>query len=198
MIRYLFTPKTAILMLLSIAGCSESLVFTEKTGFNAAVNIDAAQGSPIETNLGLTRRVAGLVPPIRKDKYGNSDGEAANLVGGFQVVQDPDDNNVFNTTVRVASGYATGPAALALIGELSGSSQSTKVLPTGETAAAIAPKDEKQTLAAVASVMRPAQVAKASSKQIAAESYQKACLDLGGKWVHQKNDAGKLVQTCEQ
>lgn len=192
MIKKISSPKATVALCLALSACGESLVFTEKTGLNIAVGIDAAQGSPVETNLGLHRRVAGLVPPIRRDQDGNSDGEAANMVGGFQVVQDPDASDVFNTTVRVASGYATGPAALALVGELPNANQSRQIQPTGDSPAATEIKNEDQAVAAVTSVMRPAQAAKQAAN---AQQVQKNCVEQGGTYTRETND-GKVVEKC--
>ena len=120
---------------LPLLGCDNTLVYGESTGFNLSISADAAQATPFEANAGLKRRVVGLVPPLQRNQAGVPQSEASNLVGSFKVAQTQGNGGPFDTKVIVASAYATGPAAVALV--------------DGSTAD---PKDESEAAAAVKNV----------------------------------------------
>lgn len=98
-----------------LAGCENTLVFGESTGFNLGIEADAAKAVPFEANAGLRRQVVGLVPPLGRDENGRPNTEATNLVGTIRIAQTTGSTGPFDTQVTVASGYATGPAAVALV-----------------------------------------------------------------------------------
>ena len=73
------------LALVFVSGCERALVFADRTGVNLAVRSDMAEGSPLEVNAGLKRRVVGFVPAKGESEDGRPSGEAVNMVSRFDL-----------------------------------------------------------------------------------------------------------------
>jgi len=108
------TIACTVLMLVSLAGCGQTLVFGERDGLNFAIRADSASQPPLEVNFGLDRTVGTIVPPAAQ-RDGRPAGEGINMFAGFQI--DRDDTGtptLLGLKLRVATQFASGAAAVAV------------------------------------------------------------------------------------
>src|SRR5262245_21610096 len=78
----------ALFVLAFAAGCTNTLVFGERTSFNLAIHVNDNPITPLQVNAGLKRAVAGIVPPNDVEKAENQAvpvGEAVSLFSGFNL-----------------------------------------------------------------------------------------------------------------
>lgn len=106
----------AIIMAAALNGCSDALVFGEKSGFNLAINVNDDPSTPIHVNAGFERKVGTVVPPLEvtKDDKGHSaaSGEAVSLFSGFQLKYDePGIPTPFSGKLTIRTQFASGLAA---------------------------------------------------------------------------------------
>lgn len=72
---------------LVLAGCGDTLIYGERTGFNMAVSVDATRSLPIEVNIGMRRSVVAAVPPLEGTNQadGKPQGDAVNMLSFFDL-----------------------------------------------------------------------------------------------------------------
>ncbi|MCB0833150.1 MAG: hypothetical protein KDC45_06785 [Bacteroidetes bacterium] len=108
------------LMASLLFGCTQNLVFGERTGFNLGISVNDEAAVPLEVNAGLKRSVVGLIPPKRErvDEDGNAtaDDEAVSLLSGFDLKYDSNDTNALAGTLVIQTRIASGIAAINLAG----------------------------------------------------------------------------------
>ncbi|NBC13331.1 MAG: hypothetical protein GVY09_08295 [Gammaproteobacteria bacterium] len=103
---------------LGVAGCSDALVYGERTGFNMSLSVDPTRSLPLEANAGLRRSVVSFIPaqggaPEDDDGRPQASGQAVNMVSAFDLRYD-DDASVFGGSLIIRSSFAAGDAAIAL------------------------------------------------------------------------------------
>ena len=105
------------LAVLTAGGCSRTLVFAEREGVNLAIRADATRSPPLEVNFGYKRDVGTTVPAVA-EKQGSGgapepDGEAVNMISGFQVLSKKiDPTKPTNVDLTIRSRFASGSAAI--------------------------------------------------------------------------------------
>ncbi|MCB1815720.1 MAG: hypothetical protein KDK04_28970 [Candidatus Competibacteraceae bacterium] len=121
--RFLYSYASILMYIavcLVLSGCTNHLVFGERTGFNLGVSVNSEAAVPLEVNAGLRRSVFGMVPPRRtvEDSNGNptADDEAVSLISGFGLKYDPDNSNALNGDLTILTRFASGIAAIKLAG----------------------------------------------------------------------------------
>ncbi len=95
-----------------LPGCERALVFADRTGVNLAVRSDMAEGSPLEVNAGLKRRVVGFVPAKGESGDGRPSGEAVNMVSRFDLKRTKGSEGPFSDKVQIRTSFASGDAAV--------------------------------------------------------------------------------------
>ncbi|WP_306113977.1 MULTISPECIES: hypothetical protein [unclassified Roseovarius] len=100
------------LALAFVSGCERALVFADRTGVNLAVRSDMAEGSPLEVNAGLKRRVVGFVPAKGESEDGRPSGEAVNMVSRFDLKRTKGAEGPFSDKVQIRTSFASGGAAV--------------------------------------------------------------------------------------
>lgn len=101
-------------LLFSAAGCTKTLVYGERSGFNLSIIADPAQSLPIQVNGGLQRRVVGIIPGSKDADENGAKGEAVNMFSRFDLDYDENSESVFRGDLTVNSAFASGAAALAI------------------------------------------------------------------------------------
>lgn len=98
---------------IALAGCDRALVYGDRSGFNLAIRQDVTEGSPLEVNAGLQRRVISYVPPRGLDANGNPTGEAANMLARYDYKRTPGtlEKGPFSGKFRLSTSFASGTAA---------------------------------------------------------------------------------------
>ena len=97
--------------------CERTMVFGESTGLNIGVSVDAAKGTPVEVNTGFKRQVVGIVPSSQNRQGDRTKGEATSMISRFEIGhQGGADTNEFNNKVTIRSAFASGEAAVNVIG----------------------------------------------------------------------------------
>jgi hypothetical protein len=105
----------------TFAACEQTMVFGEKTGFNLGVAVDTAKSSPIEINTGFRRQIVGIIPASEQRTGDVAKGEATNMISRFEMAQTAnnksgEDFNAFDRQIVMSSAFASGKAAVALVG----------------------------------------------------------------------------------
>lgn len=97
--------RSVLLLAALLGGCTDTLVYGERTGVNLAVRTDAAEGHPLEVNVGLQRRVVGIVPDSSV-----KGGEAVNMISSFGLER-TGEGNPLEANVTISGSFASGEAA---------------------------------------------------------------------------------------
>jgi len=107
-----------ILVSLGAAGCTNTLVFAEKDGYNLAINVNDDPSTPVHVNIGLERRVAAVVPPldVTKNDQGQTaaSAEAVSLFSGYRLKYYNEQElarTPFSATLAIRTQFASGMAA---------------------------------------------------------------------------------------
>ena len=110
-VQALKTPFLTCAFLTLLVACDRALVYGDRTGLNIAIKSDVAEGSPIEANAGLQRRVFSFVPPRGKTSDNQSEGDAVNMLARFDLKRTAGKEGVFSDKVRIRTSFASGSAA---------------------------------------------------------------------------------------
>lgn len=102
-----------------VAGCSETLTYGERSGFNLSIRSDAAENVPIEVNGGFQRRVVGLIPASGRTQDGRPMGESVNMFSNFDLAYEENDTSLFGGKLTIGTSFASGKAATELAGNVS-------------------------------------------------------------------------------
>lgn len=105
------TPFLTCTFLTLLVACDRALVYGDRTGVNIAIKSDVAEGSPIEANAGLQRRVFSFVPPRGETADAKSEGDAVNMLGRFDLKRSEGEQGIFSDKVRIRTSFASGAAA---------------------------------------------------------------------------------------
>ena len=103
-----------VLFMLGTAACTDSLVFSEYSGFNLGISVNDEPSTPLQVNAGLERTVLAFAPPVGDaDTAGNVRGDAVSLFSGFRLDDDhaAPNSSAFGGTLRIRSQFASGMAA---------------------------------------------------------------------------------------
>lgn len=112
--------RLALLLLgsLLLGGCQNNLIFLEQSGFKLAISVNNDPTTPVEVNAGLKRSIVALVPssgdPVKTDTGTRANGEAVNLVSGFDLTDTASANSALGGTLTIRTQFASGAAALAV------------------------------------------------------------------------------------
>lgn len=105
-----------LIVAISLAACEQTLVYSERTGFKLGVGVNDDKSTPIEVTAGFKQTVVAFVPPKEgvqgegKDKHAK--GEAVSMFSGFRLEnEDASITNLFNSTLRIRTQFASGNAA---------------------------------------------------------------------------------------
>lgn len=91
-----------LLMALAGAGCSNRLIFAEKSSVAIAVGLAGTGLEPVSVQIGSKRAVGAVVPPT-------TTGEAASMISLFKVSLQDENGNI-----NLRNGFAAGAAATTL------------------------------------------------------------------------------------
>ena len=97
--------NTAALLCL-LAGCTDALVYGERSGLNLALRTEAIEGQPIEANVGLQRRVVGYVPPRNSEG-----GRAVDMIAAFNAKREANTPSIFDDRNTIETAFVSGAAA---------------------------------------------------------------------------------------
>jgi hypothetical protein len=106
----------SVLAVLLLTGCTRTLVFVERTGFNLGIFVKPNESTPLEVNFGLDRKVASIVPAKGEIGSQGVDGEAVNMYAGFRAQYDSA-TNPLSGDLHIRTQFASGGAALVIAGE---------------------------------------------------------------------------------
>jgi hypothetical protein len=103
---------------LLLGACENNLIFMERTGFNLAIRVNNDPTTPVEVNAGLKRSVVALVPPtgdpVKTATGTRANGEAVNLVSGYDLGYTESSTSLFAGTLAIRTQFASGAAAEAV------------------------------------------------------------------------------------
>lgn len=108
-------PILLLLASAGLAGCHETLVYGEETGFNLAIQVNDDPKTPVQVNTGLKRTVGQMTPPVQVDQENENGGtkatgDAVSTFSGFRLEYLK--NGWFLGDLTIKTQFATGwPAA---------------------------------------------------------------------------------------
>ena len=94
-----------------LGGCGRTLLFAESDGVNLAVRANTSSDTPVEVNFGLNRTVGTIVPPAGQKSGNQPDGEAVNMLAGFEVINNYNTVGAVDVDLTVDTQFASGKAA---------------------------------------------------------------------------------------
>ena len=114
------TKKIAFVLIgVSLAGCSDTLVFMERTSVSiASVNLNENAGEPLELNFGLRRSIVTFAPPVGGveilERELVPEGDAVSMLSGFQLAYYRPDDESISADLSIATQFVSGRAASSL------------------------------------------------------------------------------------
>src|SRR5882724_11099365 len=94
---------------LLLGGCENNLIFLERSGFNLAINVNDDPTTPVEVNAGLKRSIVALVPPtgdpVKTESGTRANGEAVNLVSGYDLGYTESQTSVLGGTLTIRTQF---------------------------------------------------------------------------------------------
>ncbi len=99
---------------LTLMGCERTLVYGERSGFNLGIFVSPAESLPLEVNVGVKRRVVGIIPPAEEPDGSKVKGEAVNMFSRFDIHYQEKTASPFAGVHTVSAAFASGAAATAI------------------------------------------------------------------------------------
>ena len=103
-----------------LSGCSNHLIFSERTSFNLAIDVNTDPAVPLKVNIGFDRTIVAMVPPRHETTtelgVGTvADDEAVSLISTFDLhYEDALPIRIFGD-LSIKTGFASGQAAINLV-----------------------------------------------------------------------------------
>lgn len=110
-----------LVLLVCMSGCSDALIYGERTSFNLAISVNDNAALPLSVNAGLQRIVVNFAPPLGGDATsGNATsarGEAVSSISGFDLGYDEAAGSPLDGTLTIRTKFASGEAAVTASGK---------------------------------------------------------------------------------
>jgi hypothetical protein len=109
---------SGIFLVAQLSGCSNYLIFSERTSFNLAIDVNTDPAVPLKVNAGFDRIIVAMVPSRHEtttEHVGTAaDDEAVSLISTFNLnYEDTLPTHIFGN-LFITTGFASGQAAINL------------------------------------------------------------------------------------
>lgn len=110
------TRLISVGLMLLLTGCSDALIYGERTAFNLAIRVNDDPATPVNVNAGLQRTVVSLAPPlggqIKDGDRTSPAGESVSAISRFDLRYDQSTAAVMAGRLTVKTQFLSGQAAV--------------------------------------------------------------------------------------